>query len=1291
MTNQELMKLKQFFNLEDASKKKDDLLGKLDNTIRPVKPFVGMAKIGSIAAGDALANSLGVDNAAQITQALSAAYLGTMTPQKSRDVNNSQKEAALNKQIAHQSGYSGNQTIDSLGSGSRAIKNAGNFLKTGYLLNAAGVSNPIGSLFGNTGFAMGPAGGGIAAMKMAGGLEQLGGATTGALGSGLNMLGLEGASAMMGGINPMVAGLGALVAASKGSKALYNKFQEGSSINLKKDKLSTTTQFTSPHQLEKDYGSTDNIRRRIKMLQEMNVLQPGDALLADILGMIEGHTSVLPMLTSTIIDNESVKNKEGGNGAQNTLDELFGSDGANDFYDQQNKKKTGKFFQFLSALELGTSNLNATFDIFGQIGNTLQGKSSTKLYNEANTKAKLQNPFAAEQEFGSQFKIPTSMVKAIHTTPSQIIDTNATYEGKLLSLIGLGVEINKFSAHELLNIRTNGFGLSNVGSHGLLRDIKDRIEFEEQEAEINSFTMGKQALRNIDELLGYLPGWNMVSGSIKMINSASDYLGDTIDSLSKSDTINPFKAFFNNLYDSMGNDALNDPNSLLRAIGATEMDAQQRMATYLGYDFPDRFELLLKYNLSQMESLEAMAGPVHRSQLETLTMNKFTGRMMNDAGHQNHLFDLFENLENQLDFIKGPTSFFQQLFYDEDSVKARQRRKFKKDQQFLMNKGGYDIYSRLNDISSDISDNISDNDSVSAQDIQDRVKRETDYQYRISLEERKIFLLEEILTCLGCESKSKRINKPQQDQQDQQESQEGDTYAMMGGLGGGRDGKNKRSKSPTKGKGKLAGARKLIESVKGFFKKGMFGKAAGLMGRVIGFLLPGLATPMAPFIGTAIAAASALYMAYELYDYVTNDKVSDIDVIDSKVSDKDKERVDANRQRLELLAGQYSNDQKQLVNYLKQNYTAEQLEYMIADLDSDFYTSSNEAKLMSAAKQALKEKGSINSLTPKNISKKPSAFSHKRNLTKSFIDELAYKDVSVIDRLLNEDDAFKGEKNKGNRELLESFKLFVQNIDPSITGEARVKLQQEFLQSGGLKNSLNVAKKESNLAWANFGLSVQGKSVTYDTYPGQAISSLGNGTISENSTTLNIFDSNNNLTVIYSGITSDLKVGTNVAKGSIIGYATGESITVRVKGPQSEYSPEEYLNSREASYEQQKYNATHNRSSMHRSTQAELTEFKNISKLNQQINQKEQLMDKMELARLEALSKGDDRKAKALEDTINKQKELMEQLVATFIEVSGVNTQTSAAIVNQVQQLTKDPSKLVDLHELLRSSTDISN
>ena len=1284
MTTQDLMKMKQFFNLDDASKKKDDLLGKLDNAARPIKPYVGMGKLGSIAAGDALANSLGVDNAAQITQALSAAYLGTMTPQKSREVNNSQKEAALNKQIAHQSGYSGNQTMDSFGSGSRAIKNTGNFLKTGYLLHTAGLTNPIGSIAGNTGFAMGPAGGGIAAMKMAGGLEQLGGATTGALGSGLNMLGLDGASAMMGGINPMVAGIGALVAASKGSKALYNKFQEGSSINLKKDKLSTTTQFTSPHQLEKDYGSTDNIRRRIKMLQEMNVLQPGDALLADILGMIEGHTSVLPMLTATVIDNESVKNKEGGNRSQNTLDDLFGSDGANNFYDQQNKKKTGKFFQFLSALELGTSNLNATFDIFGQIGNTLQGKSSTKLYNEANTKAKLQNPFAAEQEFGSRFKIPTSMVKAIHTTPSQILDTADTYEGKLISLIGLGVEINRFSAHELLNIRTNGFGLSNTSTHGILRDIKDRIEMEEQEAEINSFTMGKQALRNIDELLGYIPGWNILSGSIKMINSASDYLSDSIDSLNKSDTVNPFRAFLNGIYDDMGNDILNDPNSLLSAIGATEMDSQQRMATYLGYDFPDRFELLLKYNLSQMESLEAMAGPVHRSQLETLTMNNFNGRMMNNAGHQNHLFDLFDNLENQLDFIKGPTSFFQQLFYDEDSVKARQRAKFKKGQNDLFNKGGYDIYSRLNDISSDINDDTHYSDESNAQDIQDRVKRETEYEYRVGLEEHKVFLLEEILTCLGCESKSKRPNRNKNNAQDDQEQDSGDIY-MMGGLGGG---KNKRPKLP-KNKSKLSGARKLIEGVKGFLKRGMFGKAAGMMGRIIAFLLPGMATPAAPIIGTAIAAASALYMAYEIYDYFSDDKKDDIEIINDKVSKQDKKDVHRYRIQLESLAKQYSKDQTKLVEYLKSNYTSEQLEYMIADLEDEWYTTSEEATLIKAAKQALKEKGYVNSLISKDYYNKPNVFSDKHNLKKSFIDELAYKDMSVIDRLLKED-AFQGEKNKGNRELLEGFKLFMQSLDPSLSDADRVKQQQNFLQGGGLKNSLNVAKKESNLAWANFGLSIQGKSVTYDTYPGQPITSLGNGEITQIDP-LSVYDSQNRLTVIYSGVTSTLNIGDSVAKGGVIGYAIGETITVRVKGPQSEYSPEEYLNSREASAAQQKFNETHGRSTMHRSSQTELAEFKNISEINQKINQKEQVMDRMELSRIDALNKGDEARAKALERSIDQQKELMEELVKTFIEVSGVNSQTSAEIVNQVRALSKDSSKLVNLHDLLKTTTDISN
>jgi hypothetical protein len=120
-----------------------------------------------------------------------------------------------------------------------------------------------------------------------------------------------------------------------------------------------------------------------------------------------------------------------------------------------------------------------------------------------------------KKEFGRKFGVSTNMVTAIHTTPTQIMNEADTYEGRVISILGLLSEINRFSAHELLQIRTKGFGITHAASSSYLAKAEQRIE-EEREAAEGRSKFYEKYFKSIDEKLGYVPGYNVVSGIIKI-------------------------------------------------------------------------------------------------------------------------------------------------------------------------------------------------------------------------------------------------------------------------------------------------------------------------------------------------------------------------------------------------------------------------------------------------------------------------------------------------------------------------------------------------------------------------------------------------------------------------------------------------------------------------------------------------------------------------------------------------------------------------------------------------------
>ena len=909
----------------------------------------GFGKRAAVLGGDSIvagAGHLGGDILSTVSQVSAAALLGLNAPQSGKNTAMMQKQAYQRKLNALAGSGTGFGDVKaSAGNISSNIMQLG---KAGFFANS--LINP--SSHALSGF-MSP---GMAAAKTFGGVGALGSTTASGLGSVAGMLGLgSGATSAIAAANPVMMGMLAMMAATKGGKALYNYTQKDSSTNVTIDRRMMITRGTSPHELEHDYGNTDTLRMQIVRLQNMGQLKPSESLIANILAMIEGHTSVLPYIAAEAVDRESRKNKEGGAAGHNILNEKFGDNGDIIPVDG-NLKKQSLLSRIFTSLELGTSNLANTFDPRTYLSAIFQGKSVTEMYNAANSKEKGVDALKSEEQFAAKTGTSTSLVQAIHTTPSQIMAKADTFEAKQLSVLGLISEINRFSAHELLKIRMDGFGITNSSTHGLLAQIRD-LNFAKDAADQSYF---EDLLTFADNKLGYIPGYNVLSGTVKMAKSGSDWMKDMFlgdrtgekdengnDIRKKNRSIS--KVFTDWLTNDVKNDLLDSENQLRSEVGAVELGPQELMANYLGKAYPDRFELLLKYNLSQMESLQALAGPIKRSKLETLSMNKYDGKFAGQAYHNAKDMDIRKRMEEQMNFLNDSSSMLSEWYKssNRDKIIQSQLENASENNPFLKEF----LASNGESIKSNKGLGRAGKKQLSAEDLQEAQKNKENAEHKMSLAEQQVNILQDIRDCLNCKGEDYKLrNKNAREEA----ADSGSDFDWFGDSSSRNRNRNRNKHKPKYKPKKLTKAKNILNTIKKFFslkslKKMMAGGVlfAGLEGLVqivpvIGEIL------LNPMVLTAVGVAAAGYGLYELGSWA-HDKLFGKDGKDSgaKAGDKLSSIVKNNASnrihRIDAIADaikESNRNEKTLKEFSEKQFghikDIDKLRYMLSESDNPF-------------------------------------------------------------------------------------------------------------------------------------------------------------------------------------------------------------------------------------------------------------------------------------------------------------------------------------------------------------------
>lgn len=892
-------------HLHDARVNMSQTLKGIQNskTLQNLRMQTMMLKMGAMGAGkDIIDSSTGHGIYDNIMQA--GAYGSLVGFPQSGGVVTAALLDAQKRAVAAKQGSNGNGVVnnyDTAAAAANAMKNFGNTGKNLFYASTAGAG--LASAMGNkhhgflsednlqtisdisrNSFMMGPMGGGLLASKMLGGTEALGGLTGGAMSKLLATAGVHGVT-----INPMLAGVATMMALSKGTAALHKMVNDKSSINQAKNNRSVIFHSKHPHQLEDEYGATMFYRNLIAKMQSTGQMDTQTAILGQLLAAIEGHTSVLPLLTAEFVNKDKRSEKQ-TNKALNHLSNVFGDDGTLRRGDQSLRNDPGIFFKMFSGFEKFSSQFQSTFDIMGQVSNTLNGKSSTALSNEARSLGETGDLLEAQKRYGRKYGISTGMVQAIHTTPSEVMDKADTYEGRVLSILGLISEINRFSAHELLQIRTQGFGLNIAGSSSYLAKAQTEVEDERRREEGINETYEKW-FKGIDEKLGYIPGYNVLSGTLKMSN-------DLLKTWNKfsSDDPNQHKTmseyFTNWILKGHENTNLGSAESLRNAAGANEMSAEQRMSTYLGYDYPNKVEEMLDYLHSIDESTAVMAGNIDRTHREQQTMNNFTGLMGNQDYHDNVNGEILSRIENEFNTLDSSNATLLQSFfgYDQDALRAEQRNKFMRNNVNFMNElsnsmeidGGNKTFDRST--------------SHSVQDVQDEQDAQVARERQLSTSEKQLMTLFEIRDIL-----SEQAN-PQRGSRRNQPRGLNDRYeSMIQGLDIDID-FDKRRQSRTRRLNSGASRSTRLASLLGDFVSTQ-GTAAGrraAAGRLARALTIGggrgaLALIGGP-IGMTLAAGLATYALYE--GFVQNDFEDDVKSKGEENADKAEEKFgDMNKEQ----------------------------------------------------------------------------------------------------------------------------------------------------------------------------------------------------------------------------------------------------------------------------------------------------------------------------------------------------------------------------------------------------------
>ena len=445
--------------------------------------------------------------------------------------------------------------------------------------------------------------------------------------SGLGALLGAGGTGMLGALNPALLGVAAMMAMNFGGGKLQNAMLNAGSFAPKKFRADVSLNLHNGMQLEMEHSSMVQISSQIKMMTNQNLLSPGEALHANILMLIESHTSVLGPILAELRNMDEIKNKSGGNAGQNAANDLFGEDSTMELYNQRGTRRQPNIFQrgLAKFAKFGT-NLNSVFDVFGQLGNTLAGKSSVALFNEANRK---QNDADANQEFSNKFGISVTFTQIIHTSASEVLNKSSTFEAKQISILAGMYELNRFQSHELMSIRKDGLGVDRPGHTGELARM--RLAEADSPVEEKLSTM-------IDEMLGYIPLWHTISGSAKMVMAGYKNIEDIITKKS-----NPFKEMISAIGHSITSTwstVDKDEGSLRTSIGAVKLSPSELMARYLSGDYIKHIQRLLQYNREQSQYLKELV--IYKAQQmgikrqnfssyseeENTTLDEFSGKLL---------------------------------------------------------------------------------------------------------------------------------------------------------------------------------------------------------------------------------------------------------------------------------------------------------------------------------------------------------------------------------------------------------------------------------------------------------------------------------------------------------------------------------------------------------------------------------------------------------------------------------------------------------------------------------------
>ncbi|MCI4437916.1 MAG: hypothetical protein JHC33_14005, partial [Ignisphaera sp.] len=472
---------------------------------------------------------------------------------------------------------------------------------------------------------------------MSGG-KGLGMLTAGMMGGAGNLGSLFGAGtkgALLGSMPPALMGMMTMMALNMAGGKLSKMMDSAGSYNTKRFTANTNMQLHNGMQLEIQHSNMIQIQSQLRLLQGLGQLTPAEALMVNVLMLIESHTSVLAPMAEEALNAREHKNVGGANSGQNVASEKFGEDDYAAVYNQRGTRRAPNMLQKAaqSFAQFG-QNLKSVVSIGDQIGNTLTGKSSVELFNKAN---RARHEMDAKQEFSEKFSVSVAFTDLLHTSAAQVLQASDSYYSKSISLAAGMYEGIRYLGHELLSIRKDGFGISRPGHTG---DLLKRTLQEEDHPDMPFDSL----LQGLDETLGYIPGWHTLSGGFKMGCKGVKNIRNAWKGV--DDDGNPTDSFWTKAKKELKNYTAStysnpepDEGTLRTAIGANRLSKSDLMSSYLSGDFVNQVTKLVDYNAEQAHYLKFLAEMESKRQLggnkigafqadEARTMDEFSGKLM---------------------------------------------------------------------------------------------------------------------------------------------------------------------------------------------------------------------------------------------------------------------------------------------------------------------------------------------------------------------------------------------------------------------------------------------------------------------------------------------------------------------------------------------------------------------------------------------------------------------------------------------------------------------------------------